>query len=494
MKLFLTDSVGNYDTFLVFIIIILTIYYLRQRSISLMPRGPTPLPIVGNILSYGKQPWKNIIKWAEHYGDVMTLYQGPFRTTVWINDANLAINLFQKQPDIFSERKHIPFMTHEGSTEGSIVWENGPAWKTKRRWMLSALRHFGMGKRSLEKQINAEADIFCQEAAKFKSQPFDPKHFVNCAVANIICSISFGQRYDYLDPEFTELLKNLLAFFRQCNLSNIEMHIPSIMNLPMFRHKRIPSLYLINFLKNQVKQHKETFDPDNIRDIIDRMLSEVQISSDEEKSYTDPEHIWSSILTIFIAGAETTFSTLMWFLLYVASYQDVQAKLHEEIDRVLEGSKPTMADRTRLPYFEATTYEVQRLGNIAGTSLPHANAEEFVLKGHKIPKGTIINLNLKRIHTDPKYWHDPMTFNPARFLDEDGQKVKKLNVFMPFGIGRRACLGESLAKMEMFLFMTNFFQKFKVTIPEGHPQPDFDPVVGLTMSPKQFKVCAIPRG
>ncbi|XP_071946123.1 cytochrome P450 2U1-like [Antedon mediterranea] len=432
-------------------------------------------------------------EWAEKFGDIMTLYQGPFRVSIWINDGQLAIDMFQKQPELFSERNFVPFMTYNMATEGSVVWENGPAWKARRRWMITALRYFGMGKRSLEVKIKTEIDIFCQETGNYRSDPFNPQHIVNCAVANIICNIAFGDRYEYSDPEFQELLQNLLKFFKQCSLKNIETHIPSIMSLPMFKHKALPAIYLTEFVRNQVKKHKETFDPENIRDITDRLLAEGEMCDKEEKKFFNADVMWTSLLTIFIAGAETTSSTLMWFFIYMATYQEVQDKVRKEIDDVLDGRKPTMADQTSLSYFEATTCEVQRLGNIAGATLPHGNAQECLVKGYKLPKGTIINLNLYRIHTDPKYWDDPMTFDPSRFLIEDGQKVNKPKMFMPFGIGRRACLGESMAKMEIFLFMTNFFQRFKLIIPEGEPLPDLDPLVGLTMSPKPFKICAIPR-
>ncbi|XP_071959577.1 cytochrome P450 2U1-like [Antedon mediterranea] len=377
---------------------------------------------------------------------------------------------------------------------GSIVWENGPAWKARRRWIISALRHFGMGKRSMEVQINREATTFCQEAAEYKSKPFDPEHIVNCAVTNIICSIAFGRRYEYQDPEFVELLKNLLAFFRQCNIKSIEMHLPFIMSFPMFKYKTLSAKHIVEFTKKQVKQHVETFDLENIRDVTDRLLAERETCSDDEKAFFDPDVMCSSITTIFLAGAETTSSTLKWFILFMAAYQNVQAKVHEEIDRVLEGRSPTMTDRQLLPYLEATTYEVQRLGNVLGTTIPHGTAEECTIKGYKIPKGTTILLNLYRIHRDPKYWDDPLLFNPLRFFKEDSQTVHKPESFMPFGIGRRACLGENLAKMEIFIFMVNFFQKFKVEIPAGHPQPDVEPEIGLTFSPKPFQVCVNARG
>ncbi|XP_033099713.1 cytochrome P450 2U1-like [Anneissia japonica] len=485
-------SVGNYSTLIIFVIVFLLLF-LRQRSIDLFPPGPPPLPVVGNLFSYGEIPFQAISKWAEKYGKIFTLYHGPFRKSIWINDLALAKELFIGKSEIFSERKMVPFLAHTSGVEGSVVWENGPAWKTRRKWMMSALRHFGMGKRSIETKLNVEADMLCHEAAKYQSQPFNPQHIINCSVANVICSLCFGERYDYSDPEFVSLLDNLMKYFRQTNLQNIETHMPFLIDLPMFRYKKLAVTQIQEFIQRRIAEHQSSFQPNVNRDLIDLLLLEVEKSRENEDGYFQPDTMWSTIFAIFVAGAETTSSSLSWFILYMARFPKIQSKVHEEIDRVLEGRRPTMADKSLLPYFEASIYESQRLGNTAPTTLPHSNNEDFYLEGYKIPKGTTISINQHRMHTSPRYWNEPTEFNPSRFLTNDGQKVKKPESFMPFGIGRRACPGESLAKSEMFVFMTNFMQRFKVVMPDDQNPPCLDPHVGITLIPKPYQICTIPR-
>ena len=89
---------------------------------------------------------------------------------------------------------------------GSLVFENGEGWKVHRRLTLTALRNFGMGKRSLENKINEESRYLASSFAQLDGKPFDPQHLIQNAVANIICSISLGSRYDYDDPDFKGLL------------------------------------------------------------------------------------------------------------------------------------------------------------------------------------------------------------------------------------------------------------------------------------------------
>ena len=99
--------------------------------------------------------------------------------------------------------------------------------------------------------------------------------------------------------------------------------------------------------------------------------------------------------------------------------------------------------------------------------------------------------NIYRFHTDPEYWGDPKAFRPARFLKKEGQKFKtvKHDMFMPYGIGKRVCMGETLAKAELWLFITAILKKFTISLPKNHPVPDpEDDIAGLTRSPKPFYV------
>ena len=145
----------------------------------------------------------------------------------------------------------------------------------------------------------------------------------------------------------------------------------------------------------------------------------------------------------------------------------------------------------------------------------------LVFRGYTIPKGTVILPNLWSVHRDPTVWEDPDTFNPARFLDDEGKLLRK-EFFIPFGIGmpifthtsqmtetfiykfiyssinsclsgRRVCMGEQLAKMELFLTVTSLLQAFKFRLPKGKPPPSMQGRFGLTLAPCPFTVCVTAR-
>ncbi|CAI9539014.1 unnamed protein product [Staurois parvus] len=167
-----------------------------------------------------------------------------------------------------------------------------------------------------------------------------------------------------------------------------------------------------------------------------------------------------------MAGTETTATTLQWGILMMMKYPHIQEKVQKEIQAVLEsGRPPTFEDRKAMPYTLAVIHEIQRFANVI-PHIPHAASTEVNFKGYHIPKGTIIIPLLTSVLYDQRHWEKPYQFNPNHFLDAEGKFVKK-EAFVPFSIGRRVCVGESLVRMELFIFFTGLLQKFTFSAPPG---------------------------
>uniref|UniRef100_A0A8C4L4E2 Cytochrome P450 family 2 subfamily U member 1 n=1 Tax=Equus asinus TaxID=9793 RepID=A0A8C4L4E2_EQUAS len=168
-------------------------------------------------------------------------------------------------------------------------------------------------------------------------------------------------------------------------------------------------------------------------------------------------------------------------------------KVHEEIERVVGPDRaPSLTDKAQMPYTEATIMEVQRLTVVVPLSIPHMTSETTVLQGYTIPKGTVVLPNLWSVHRDPAIWEEPDEFHPNRFLDDQGQLVKK-EAFIPFGIGKRVCMGEQLAKMELFLMFASLIQSFKFALPKDSETPLLTGRYGLTLAPHPFNVIISKR-
>ncbi|XP_030839240.1 cytochrome P450 2U1-like [Strongylocentrotus purpuratus] len=159
------------------------------------------------------------------------------------------------------------------------------------------------------------------------------------------------------------------------------------------------------------------------------------------------------VLDFFAAGTETTSTALSWAILYLCLYPDVQTKVQSELDTVVgRGRQPAISDRARLPYCEATLMESMRIRPVLPLSLPHTTSRSVSLGGFTIPQGNDHHPNIWAAHHDPEVWDDPDDFRPERFLENhDSPTVKKNDSWIPFGLGRRECLGAQLAKMESFL-------------------------------------------
>uniref|UniRef100_A0ACB8GF27 Cytochrome P450 2K6 n=1 Tax=Sphaerodactylus townsendi TaxID=933632 RepID=A0ACB8GF27_9SAUR len=157
-------------------------------------------------------------------------------------------------------------------------------------------------------------------------------------------------------------------------------------------------------------------------------------------------------------------------------------------------SEPRIEHRAKLPYTDAVVHEIQRFANIAPASAPHATNVDVTLGGYFIPKGTHIIPLLYSVLYDESQWEKPFKFYPEHFLDSDGKFVRK-DAFLPFSAGRRACAGETLAKMEIFLFFASLLQRFTFQPAPGTSKEDLDltPDSGITSSPMPYRICALPR-
>ncbi|XP_072021832.1 cytochrome P450 2J5-like [Amphiura filiformis] len=483
------------QSFLIFGVSFLIIYHLFTREKPLkLPPGPPCLPLIGNVHRLGgKQMHVVTTNMSNEFGSIINIDLAGTKA-VLLTDLHIMREAFLDKTDRFSDRFSHPLGEYILlSIKGSLTFENGNGWKSHRRTTLRALRNFGMGKRSLENKINEEARYLARSFDEENCRPFNPQPTVQNAVANVICSISFGSRYDYDDPEFRRLLDYITVFMSKLSGPSLLAVFPRLWFTPFYKSLKKQTGECISFLRGVVEQHKVTFDSNNIRDIID-----VHLQDNDKKGRTDeklPQHlIWRGIFDLFAAGTDTTSNTILWAILLLTQYPHVQEKVQEEIDDVIGRERPpTLPDRLLLPYVDATLMEIQRFRPVGCFVPPRAASVDTELSGYTIRKGTQVWVNLYAVLQSPKHWKDPEEFIPERFLSADGKKTETPEAFIPFGLGRRICIGEQLARMELFLFMTNLLQRFTFEIPKEDPKPNLAGEHGITLSPGRFRICAVNR-
>ncbi|XP_071495586.1 cytochrome P450 2D15-like [Diadema antillarum] len=144
-----------------------------------------------------------------------------------------------------------------------------------------------------------------------------------------------------------------------------------------------------------------------------------------------------------------------------------------------------------MPYTLAFTTEVLRFRPILPLGVPHVTTEDVRVRDYVIPRGSTIMMNILAIHSDPKIWGDPEVFRPERFLNADGTEFVKNKAYMPFGAGRRVCVGEQLARMEFFIFVVTLVKHLSFCIPDGI-EPNYGHRV-TTLLPTPYEIIAKPR-
>jgi len=199
------------------------------------------------------------------------------------------------------------------------------------------------------------------------------------------------------------------------------------------------------------------------------------------------------MMNLFKAGIETGSTTLSWALLYMATWPEIQEKVQKELDDVIGRERmPSYADKSRLPYTEAVVLEIHRYASIVALSIPHSPKFDTKLFGFNIPKGTTVLENIWAVHHDPKLWGDPEIFRPERFLNANGQ-VQKPEYLIPFSVGSRFCLGEPLARMEIFIFFSSLLHTFTFSRVTGLQPPKLEPITRATLLPPPFKLKVTQR-
>ncbi|KAH7698252.1 CYP-33C9 protein, partial [Aphelenchoides avenae] len=275
--------------------------------------------------------------------------------------------------------------------------------------------------------------------------------------------------------EFIEL-KNLMAELLQTvgrPAFTLTAAFPSVfLELPFFkRHAaEVKAIFkaLKVFYQRQIDEHEKHIDFETDSQPLD--YAEAFLREKRKRDKEGGEHFFTyqqlrgMCHDLFAAGQETTSTTLAWGFVYILNAPEVQKRLHDELDSVVGADRLiTMDDRPSMHYTNAVIMEIQRLCNLVQQNLLHRTTRDVVIDGYHLPKGITIVPQMSCVHHDEKVFPNPKRFDPDRFLDKNGRFKPMAEVF-PFSIGKRQCLGEGLAKMELFLFLSNLLNHFKASL------------------------------
>ena len=320
--------------------------------------------------------------------------------------------------------------------------------------------------------------------------------------SNVICNVLFGTRFELTDPEFINIIKEFKAMIETPLLSSPLNFIPLLQYFPKPKwYKKMMSNKDLKYewLESQINKHRETFDPEHVRDFVDLYL--VNESSTDNEVFC-PDQLRRIILDLLFAGTVTTANFLRWLLLRMIWFPELQKRSQKEVDLAVGSRNPELSDHPNMPFIEAVIHEIFRFSIGRCFIPPHAAEHDIMFHGYKSPKGTAVFFNVYSVHMDPTYFHQPELFNPDRWIGADGKFHKSDALFVfgagpalfVFGAGPRACPGEALARSELFLFLTSIMQKFNLKIADpANPRTMEARKTGVKYGFHNFQLVVEPR-
>ncbi|CAO2585755.1 Steroid 17-alpha-hydroxylase/17,20 lyase, partial [Lemmus lemmus] len=345
-----------------------------------------------------------------------------------------------------------------------------------------------------------EASSLCDLLLTHNRESIDLTQPLFMAVTNIICAICFSISYENNDPMLTTIQTFTEGILDNLSNDNLVDIFPWLTIFPNKALNMMKSYIKVRHevLSKILEKCKEKFSSDTISSLTD-ILIQAKMNADNNNSSEDQasnafsdRHILSTVADIFGAGIETTVSVLRWIVAFLLHNPEVMKKIQKEIDQNIGfNCTPTFNDRYRLLMLEATIREVLRIRPVAPILIPHKANIDSSIGEYTIPKDTHVIINLWALHHSEKEWDQPDQFMPERFLDPTGSHLITPSLsYLPFGAGPRSCVGEVLARQELFLFMACLLQRFDLNVPDDGQLPCLkgDPKVVFLIDPFKVKI------
>ncbi|XP_022755617.1 flavonoid 3'-monooxygenase-like [Durio zibethinus] len=461
-----------------------------------LPPGPKPWPIIGNLPHMGPMPHQNLAALARSYGPLLHLRLG-FVDVVVAASAAVAEQFLKIHDANFSSRppnagaKYIAYNYHD------IVFSPyGSRWRLLRK--ISSVHLFSAKALDDYRHVRKEeVAALALKLASSRARPVSLGQLLNICTANTLGRVMLGRRVfsdggdgsHGGDPKADEFKSMVVEVMVLSGMFNIGDFIPALEWLDLqgivSKMKKLHQKF-DKFLSDVLEEHKRLMNKSDDQKQTDMLSTLISFQSEEGK-LTDTE-IKAVLLNMFLAGTDTSSSTVEWAMAELIRHPKILAQVQQELDSVVGKDRlVSELDLPKLTYFQAFIKETFRHHPSTPLSLPRIAAESCVINGYHIPKGSTLLVNIWAIGRDPNKWAEPLEFRPERFL-AGGEKADvdvRGNDFevIPFGAGRRICAGMTLGLRMVQLLTATLAHAFDWDLPEGlTPESlDMEEVYGLTL-------------
>jgi cytochrome P450 len=460
--------------------------------------GPPILPIVGSLPFIDKHQYSSFAKMAKQYGDIFQV-RIFFQPMVVINGLETIRQAMLKQSDDFAGRPD--FFTIVKTVDGRTIGgrDHGLLWKKHREIVNNALHSFVSSKTfSIENIVMDEVDTLTSILGENLNRAYDPQVEIGLSVANVIAQMLFGEKFERDDQDFIDFVKYAQDFSLNTGGSLTADFLPILLVFPSkgLNKRQFVLDALERVILKKYHRLRPSYNPEKMRGMLDSLIkaaSEMD-ESERELGLTENLIVEGQPQEIMGTGLQPIAPLIRWAILYLIAYPEIQAEVHQELDRVIgKGEKIRLEDRTKLPFTEAFLYELLRHVPHFPGGIPHSTTNDVTLNDYSIPKDTPVFVNLYSLTRDERYWEQPEVFNPHHFLTENHQiRQDLLDKYYPFGLGKRRCIGEHLSRLELFLFLANLMHKFQFEKAPG-AQLNLKGQAGAHVIPQDFQTIIKPR-
>ncbi len=461
------------------------------RTLDDIP-GPKPLPLVGNAFQIDAlRAHLAMEAWARQYGPIYQLRMTGRRLIV-LSDSAMIEEILRARPETFRRSSRTDEVLTEAGIKGVFNAEGG-SWRTQRRLAVAALaqRHL----KELYPHIRTVTERLRRRwsAAASAGTALDVVEEMKRFTVDVTMLIAFGY-----DSNTVEQSGDVIQRHLELVLPTISRRILS--PVPIWRYVRLPRDRRFDKALSEVRAWLATLlDETRARLAADsgraakpaNFIEAMIVAADENGRPFPDETIMSNLLTMLIAGEDTTAFTLAWALHELCDSPDWRARLRREADEVLgaSGVVDDLDAANRLASADAVASETMRLRPAAPFAGATANVDTSV-GGYFIPKGETVLLLLRPGALESANFADPLAFRPERWLGEL-PGAHDASAYMPFGSGPRMCPGRSLALVEMKTLLATLFKSFDIE--RAGDAGDVTEVFGFTMSPASLRVRLRPR-
>ena len=389
---------------------------------------------------------------AREYGDIAYYHVGPLHV-YQLTHPDLARQVLVEQPEKFHKARLIKRAFRPFAGEG-LLTSDGALWKRQRRLMQPAFHHA---------QLATYGAIMVAHALHM-GEGFEDGNVleINEAMAKltlgIVVKCLFGADFMREAEKVSQLMIEVLdATNRRLNsVLLVPSWVPTRRNL---REKR--ALATLDGMIQALITARRTSDrkPDDLLSVLLAAVDEDSGAGMSDRQLRD------EMMTLFLAGHETTAAALTWTWYLLSQHPDVEARLLGELHEVLGGRPPTVADLPKLPYTDMVVREAMRLYPPA-PGVAREPIEDVKIGGYDVPKGSLISVNIYALHRDPRFFDDPERFDPDRFSGGWEERIPRY-AYLPFGGGPRVCIGNGFAMMEARLILATLAQRCQLSLEPG---------------------------